>query len=93
MSAEPRDTSWSGLVLIAGGISLVISTLGGYFVGTVLDHKYATGMHWTIICTAVGTILGFFDLYLIASRLLQAQPPISPRATTDEEEEQADRRE
>ena len=79
MSTGPRGNEWVGLALIAAGVALVVTSVGGYALGARLDRALGTGTRWATIGVVVGLLVGFFDLYLVAARLLNAQPVISPR--------------
>ena len=82
-----RRREFSGIALIAAGFVLVALTATGYFVGAAIDRKLGTGSRWALIGLLVGFLVGFWDLYVIAARLLSNQPYVPPLPPEEEPEE------
>jgi len=78
MAQQQQRADLTGVALIAGGVVLVAATLGGYAVGTLLDRRFSTGSVWATTGLIVGMLVGFIDLYRIATMILKRQPPITP---------------
>lgn len=79
-----RRDDWSGLALIAAGFILVASTIAGYVVGMLIDRALHSSPRWAITGLILGVIVGFWDLYSVASRLLASQPPVSASPLKEE---------
>lgn len=88
MAREWRQGELNGLVLIAGGASLVILSVGGFYLGRLLDRALGTGYQWAITGLLVGTLVGFWELFRIAMGVMRQQPP--PPPPLDEEDEEAE---
>jgi F0F1-type ATP synthase assembly protein I len=50
------------------GITLVILTVGGYFLGFWLDKKLGTSPYLSLVGLFLGISAGFYQLYKIAKR-------------------------
>ena len=50
------------------GMTMVISTVGGYFLGYWLDKKLGTSPYLSLIGLFLGISAGFYQLYKIAKR-------------------------
>jgi len=76
-----------GVALIAAGFALVALVVAGYAIGAVIDRHFGTGPRWAVIGLIIGFIIGFWDMYVIASRILTEQPKITtPPEDWDEPE-------
>lgn len=77
----------SGVAFLAAGFVLVGATLGGYYLGHVIDRALGIGPRWAIVGLLLGTIAGFYDLLLLVQRLMRAPQPTnqesSPPAADD----------
>ncbi len=80
MAKELRDGELGGIALIAGGFVLVAMSVAGYEVGAWIDLRAQSSPTGAIIGLLLGLIIGFWDIFRIASRVMRAQPPISASA-------------
>ncbi|HEX2948895.1 MAG TPA: AtpZ/AtpI family protein [Armatimonadota bacterium] len=74
MAKEWREGELGGLALIAGGFILVSLSFGGYIIGSAIDKFLHSSPYGSIIGLIVGTLIGFYDLFRIASRVMKHQP-------------------
>jgi|GEM_PF-2113398 len=85
-----RRFDMKGVALIAAGFVLVALVAGGYAIGAAIDRHFDAGPRWAVVGLIAGFIIGFWDLYVIATRLMAAQPPvrtmIPPEAWEEAEE-------
>ena len=75
-----RQGELNGVALIVGGILLVAMSVGGYFLGSLLDRVLKTSPICAIAGLIIGTMVGFWDLYRTAARIMNQQPLPSPEA-------------
>jgi F0F1-type ATP synthase assembly protein I len=78
MAKQSQAGDFSGIALLGGGIVLVTMSVAGYYLGNLLDQKFHTSPKGAIIGLLVGVIIGFVDLYRIASRIMSGQPVPTP---------------
>ena len=64
----------TGLALIGGGVFLVAMSVAGYFLGDWVGRELGNEQLGAIIGLLLGTIVGFWDFYRIASRVMSQQP-------------------
>ena len=76
-----------GIALIAAGFALVALVVAGYAIGAAVDRQFGTGPRWAVVGLIAGFIIGFWDLYVIATRLMAAQPPLGKVIQPEEWEE------
>src|SRR5262245_7464472 len=74
MARQRQQGELSGLGLLAGGFVLVSLSIGGYVVGSLIDRALGTNPIGAVVGLLIGTIIGFWDLYLIAQRIMRNQP-------------------
>lgn len=74
MARDRQQGEFSGLALITGGFVLVAMSIGGYAIGALIDRRLGTAPNGAIIGLLIGTVFGFWDLYRIASRVMNRQP-------------------
>lgn len=84
MARQWRQGEYSGLALLAGGFLLVTMSIAGYFIGSLIDRALHSSPTGAIIGLLIGTVIGFWDLYRIAARIMNRQP-----APTVQEQQQA----
>ncbi|MHB9108720.1 MAG: AtpZ/AtpI family protein [Armatimonadota bacterium] len=65
------------MALIVAGFVLVALVVAGYAIGAALDRHYGTSPRWALVGLLIGFVIGFWDLYLLASRFLANQPNIT----------------
>jgi len=83
MAQRFRASDFSGVALIIAGFVLVALVVAGYAIGAALDRHFGTSPRWALVGLLIGFVIGFWDLYLVASRLMANQPKI-PTATPPE---------
>lgn len=69
---------FAGLALIVAGFVLVGLVIAGYLIGAYVDRRLGTAPLWALVGLVLGFLVGFWDLYLLSSRILAAQPSITP---------------
>lgn len=77
MAQRFRASDFSGVALIVAGFVLVAMVVAGYAIGAALDRRFDTSPRWALTGLLIGFVIGFLDLFLIASRLLANQPKIT----------------
>lgn len=85
MASGWRTGELNGLALLVSGSILVGATVGGYFVGMLIDRGLHSAPVGAIIGLLLGFVIGIIDLYRIAMRIMQAQP--APPPLPDDEDE------
>lgn len=91
--ARSRQHDFTGIALIVAGFVLVALVVAGYAIGAALDRHFGTSPRWALVGLLIGFVIGFWDLYLLASRFLGNQPKIStatPPEVWDEPEKPED---
>jgi len=88
MALRFRREEYTGIALIVAGFVLVGLVLAGYGVGFLIDRRAGTAPYGTIIGLIIGFLVGFWDLYVIASRILARQPAITPAPPKDDTAEE-----
>ena len=74
MAEDWRRKELGGLALLSSGFIF----LGGLALGWVIDHYLHTDPWGKVIGLLAGTLVGFWDLYRFATRVMNAQstPPV-----------------
>jgi len=85
MARSWRQGEVSGFAFITAGAVVVGASLGGYLVGLLIDRALGIGPRYAIVGLILGTIIGFWDLYQLATRMLKQQmsTPIAPSESDD----------
>ena len=86
MAREWRRGELTGVALIASGFLLVVTSVGGYYVGRAFDRALGTSPLWASVGLLLGLLIGFVDLYLVAAWVMKQQPPPPPPLKDDEQE-------
>jgi F0F1-type ATP synthase assembly protein I len=60
-----------GLIFLAIGTEIVILTIGGYFLGQLLDSHLGTQPWMVVVCVLLGAIIGFYQLFALARRFVK----------------------
>lgn len=74
MARQWREGELGGISLIAGGFILVAMSYGGYLIGALIGRHFGAQQTGAIIGLLFGVIVGFYDLYRIAVRVIRQQP-------------------
>jgi len=82
-----RRNEFNGVALIVAGFVLVALVAVGYAIGAALDRHFGTGPLWAVVGLFVGFIIGIWDLYTIAARVMAEQPPITAATPPEEWDE------
>ena len=90
MAQRFRRYEFNGVALIVAGFVLVAFVAVGYFVGAYIDRQLGSGHLWAFVGMLIGFLAGFWDLYVVASRLLAKQPEMGQVAPPKEDNEQTD---
>lgn len=72
MARTPPEGQLGGIALIAAGFALVIFTMTGYGLGYFIDLKAHTHPWGMVIGLLLGFIVGMWDLYRIAKRVMMS---------------------
>lgn len=75
MRKPSKKGELTGLALIGVGFVLVGASLGGYLLGALVDRALGTSPRWAIVGLVLGTIAGFYDVYLLVQRVMRAPMP------------------
>lgn len=78
MALRSRRREFNGIALIVAGFVLAALVAVGYGIGAWIDRRFGTEPYGAIIGLLVGFVVGFWDLYVIATRILAEQPAITP---------------
>jgi len=78
MAREPREGELGGIALIGAGSALVLMTIGGYYLGYVVDRLIHSTPWGAVIGLILGFCVGIWDFYRIASRVMKTQPAPPP---------------
>jgi F0F1-type ATP synthase assembly protein I len=73
MAKEWHEGDMGGIALIAGGFVLVAMSVTGYELGAWIDRHLHDSPICAIIGLLLGTGIGIWDLYRIASRVMRAE--------------------
>lgn len=89
MARQWQRGEMTGLALVAGGFILVGMTFGGWYLGVLADRVFGTAPYGAVIGLVLGTLVGFWDLYLIAARIINSQPssPSEGRESSPDDEQ------
>ena len=81
MAEDWRRKDLGGLALLASGFIVVFASLGGLAIGMVIDHYWHTDPWGMVIGLLAGMVIGFWDLYRFAKRIIneQSAPPANKR--------------
>ncbi len=90
MAHRWRQHELNGIALIAAGFALVALVTAGYYIGTRIDQAFGTGTRWSVVGLIAGLLVGFWELYVVAARILATQPSFTPRPVTDETDNDQD---
>ncbi|HEY3377399.1 MAG TPA: AtpZ/AtpI family protein [Armatimonadota bacterium] len=74
MARQWRQGELNGFALIAGAFVLVSMSFGGFALGYLVGRAFGHAMTGALIGLVLGTLVGFWDLYRIAARVMQQQP-------------------
>jgi F0F1-type ATP synthase assembly protein I len=77
VASKFRRSELKGVALIAAGFALVALVVAGYVIGAAVDRHFGVGPRWAVVGLIAGFIVGFWDMYVIASRILTEQPKIT----------------
>ena len=77
--------------MVVAGFVLVALVVAGYYIGAYVDRLLGTGQRWAFVGLLIGFLVGFWDLYVVATRLLAEQPKVTDPIPPPPDEEDMQR--